>query len=216
MYQTLLFDLDGTLTDPGEGITRCVQYALASFGIQEPCSNLYAFIGPPLLDTFMERYGFSREQAAQAVVKYRERFAPIGIFENRVYEGILPLLQELDAQGRRLCVATSKPTEFALRILEKYELAPYFDLVVGSEMNETRTHKDEVIEEVLRLLDLSPAEKAQTVMIGDRSYDIRGAQKWGLDSIGVGFGYAEPGELESAGATHIAKTVADLRSLLLA
>lgn len=215
MYTTLLFDLDGTLTDPGEGITRCVQYALRSFAIEEDPSALYSFIGPPLLETFMERYGFSREQAETAVAKYRERYAPIGIFENYVYDGILPLLQALHNAGRQICLATSKPTPFAQQILDKYGLSPYFDLVVGSDMGEVRTRKDEVIAEVLRQLHLTPGEVGKTVMIGDRRYDIEGARRFGLDSIGVRYGYAEPGELEAAGAVYIVDTVAQLSSLLL-
>ena len=215
MYRIIFFDLDGTLTDPGEGITRCVQYALASFGIDEPQSNLYPFIGPPLIETFMERYDFTRPQAEQAVRKYRERYAPIGIFENYVYEGIRPLLQELAAAGCCLCLATSKPEDFSRQILERYELAPYFSYIVGSEMNEVRTHTDEVIEELLRQLQLPPEALRSVVMVGDRKYDILGARKFGLDSIGVGYGYALPGELEEAGATYLAPTVSDLCALLL-
>lgn len=163
----------------------------------------------------MERYHFSREQAKKAVEKYRERYAPIGIFENYVYDGILPLLRSLHAHGRRICLATSKPTDFSRIILDKYGLAPYFDLVIGSEMNETRTRKDEVIEEVLRQLRLSASELLKTVMIGDRRYDIAGARKFGLDSVGVTYGYGQPGELEEAGATYIVNSVAELSSLLI-
>jgi phosphoglycolate phosphatase len=214
MYRTILFDLDGTLTDSGEGITKCVQYALRSFGIEKDPSELYSFVGPPLLENFMQTCGFTRAQAEQAAEKFRERYAPIGIYENRVYDGIRPLLQTLHQEGRRLCLATSKATFFATQIMDKFELTPYFDLIVGSEMGHERVHKNEVIDEVLRRLDVSPEEKKQTVMIGDRRYDIEGAVTCGLDSIGVYYGYANPGELEAAGATWIVRTVDELADLL--
>lgn len=211
----ILFDLDGTLTDPKEGITRCVQYALKKFGIDEPdLDKLLCFIGPPLVDSFMEYYGFSREKAEQAVVYYRERFRDIGIFENRVLDGADQMLRTLKEKKKVLCLATSKPGIFAERILEKYDLRKYFDVVVGSELDGRRGKKAEVIEEVLARCGLTERRK-QAVMVGDRHHDIDGAKACGLLSIGVTFGYAEPGELEQAGSDQIAGSMAELTELFV-
>lgn len=213
MYQVILFDLDGTLTDPMEGITKSVQYALASFDIIEPDLNeLKKFIGPPLKESFMKYYGFDSEQAEKAISKYRERFSETGLFENGVYEGIYELLVALKCQNKTLALATSKPKVFADRILLHYELMPFFDIVVGSELDGTRGKKEEVIEEVL--CQLPEEMRSKAVMVGDRKHDIIGAKKNSLPSIGVTFGYAEPGELEEAGATYVVESVAELQSLL--
>jgi len=213
MYQVVLFDLDGTLTDPMEGITKSVQYALAHLGIDEPDLNqLKKFIGPPLKESFMKFYGFDSEKAEAAIRKYRERFSETGLFENGVYEGIYELLVALKCQNKILALATSKPKVFADRILLHYELMPFFDIVVGSELDGTRGKKEEVIEEVLH--QLPENLKGQVVMVGDRKHDIIGAKINDLPSIGVRFGYAEPGELEEAGATYIVDTVTELQTLL--
>ncbi len=144
MFQYCLFDLDGTLTDPGEGITRCVQYALRSLGIEEPdLKKLEPFIGPPLTDSFMEFYGLTREQAVRAVEAYRERFAPVGIFENCVYDGIPRLLEEMKSAGVTLAVASSKPECFVHRILDRFGIEKYFDVIVGSELDGARSAKEE-------------------------------------------------------------------------
>ena len=214
-YQLLLFDLDGTLTDPKEGITKSVAYALKHFGIQTDSDNLTAFIGPPLKDSFMQYYDFPEEKAMEAISKFRERFSEIGIFENKVFPGIHEMLQALIASGKTLALATSKPEIFARRILEKYELDMYFEYIVGSEINETRTKKSEVIEEVLKQAQISGEALKQCLMIGDRKQDIEGAKACQLDSLGVEFGYAEEGELEAAGATYIAMTVKELQDFLL-
>ena len=213
-WNYILFDLDGTLTDPEEGITRCAQFALESMGIREERKNLRRFIGPPLRQSFMEYYGLSGEQADRAVEKYRERFATVGLFENRVLPGIPELLDRLRRGGRTLAVATSKPTVFTLRILEKFGLAPYFRAIVGSELSGARTQKAEVIREALKRLDLGEEELSRVVMVGDRLHDVEGARACGVASIGVRFGYAEPGELERHGADHIAATVEELGRIL--
>ena len=215
MYQTLLFDLDGTLTDPKEGITKCVQYALKHYGIEEELDNLIRFIGPPMQGAFMEYYGFDAKTATEAIEKYRERFRDIGIFENGVYEGIEALLGQLKSQGKVLAVATSKPFVFADRILEHYGLKPYFDVIVGSELDGRRGSKAEVIEEVFNQLNITDGNKETVVMIGDRKHDILGARSCGVDSIGVAFGYAEENELEAAGATYVVQSVGELSDLLL-
>lgn len=213
MFQYLLFDLDGTLTDPYEGITRSFQYALQSFGVEEEQENLKRVIGPPLIDAFMEFYGFPREKGELAVAKYRERFSTVGLFENQVYPGIPEMLSALKDAGKTICLATAKPEVFAKRILEKFDLAKYFDIVVGAELDGTRNYKKEVIAEVLSQLDNPPLDKV--LMIGDRRQDIDGARACGISVLGVRFGYAEPMELEDAGCEIYAETVTEMREYLL-
>ena len=186
MYNYILFDLDGTLTDPKEGITKCVQYALAACGIDEPdLDNLLSFIGPPLVDEFMRVYGMDKEKALFALAKYRERFEPIGIFENAVYPGAAELLEQLKNAGKTIVLATAKPQPYAEQILEHFGLAPYFDLVVGATMDESRNNKTQVIAEVLRILDATGEAKKNAVMIGDREHDMHGAAENGIDAIGL-------------------------------
>lgn len=209
MYHTILFDLDGTLTDPGEGITNSVAYALEKWNIHvENRTELYPFIGPPLKDSFMDFYSFSEEQAEQAVACYREYFQNRGIFENVVYEGVEEMLKTLKASGRKIILATSKPEEFAVRILEHFHLAAYFDFIGGASMDGTRVKKTDVISYALKegkVTDLSGA-----VMIGDRKHDILGAVQAGLDSIGVLYGYGDEAELREAGALYLAERVEDI------
>lgn len=223
-YQLILFDLDGTLTDPKKGITKSVQYALARFGIyEEDLDNLKKFIGPPLKNSFMEYYSFDEKKAWQAVLYYREYFSHKGIFENTVFDGIPELLRELNSQGRRVVLATSKPTVFAEQILEHFQLRPYFYGIVGSNLDGSRVVKSEVIQEALRIgcaglknnrLTINPANW-NPVMIGDREHDIDGARDNGIDAIAVSYGYGSLAELEGAEPTHIVDSVAGLRNLLL-
>ena len=153
MKEYLLFDLDGTLTDPKVGITTCVQYALKSFGIDEPdLDKLEPFIGPPLKDSFMQFYEMNEKDAEAAVEKYRERFKDVGLFENEVYEGIPQMLRILRNKGMHLAVASSKPTVYVERILEHFEIREYFEAVVGSELDGRRVNKDEVVAEALKQL----------------------------------------------------------------
>ena len=212
MIKYLLFDLDGTITDPKEGITKCVQYALSKFDIEEECDNLLSFIGPPLTDSFMDFYGFDKQKAELAIKYYRERYAKIGLFENSAIDGIHEVLEKLKEYGYTLAVATSKPTCFAISICEKYDFSKYFDIIMGSELDGTRTKKSEIIYEVLKQLNAKPEE---VVMIGDRKYDIIGAKEVGTASIGVRFGYAEDGELEKAGADFIVGTPNELLTCIL-
>lgn len=216
-YQYLLFDLDGTITDPKVGITTCVQYALEHFGIHEPDNDkLEPFIGPPLQDSFEQFYHMDAETAKQAVAKYRERFQTVGLYENEIYDGMAELLKTLKEGGCRLAVASSKPTVFVKKILEHFDVAQYFDVVVGSELNGSRSKKEEVVQEALRQLDpKEQASSAQMVMIGDRYFDVQGAKAHHLDSIGVAYGYAAEGELQQAGATFVVDTVEELGRLLL-
>ena len=220
MFDYCLFDLDGTLTDPREGITKSVQYALQAFGIEEPdLKKLEPFIGPPLKDSFIEFYGFTGEEAERAIAVYRERFAPVGIFENQVYPGIPQMLERLYRRGTRLAVASSKPIGFVKQILAHFDIEKYFDVVVGSELDGTRGTKEEVVEEALGrlgILTMPVTERhVRCAMIGDRKFDIQGARACGLTSVGVRFGFAEEGELEEAGAEYIAETVAGLAEFLL-
>lgn len=212
--QYILFDLDGTLTDPFEGITKSVQYALSHFDIQvTDLTQLTRFIGPPLHQSFMEYYGLNSEQSHQAVVKYRERFADIGIFENKVFEGIDELLKDLKSQKRQIIMATSKPEVYAIRIAEHYDFAKYFDLIVGSFLDGKRQAKSEVIEYIIKTQNIEDVDQA--IMIGDRLHDIKGAKYHNMDTIGVSFGYGGTKELENAGATYIVDTVKELRELLI-
>lgn len=212
--QYLLFDLDGTLTDPMVGITRSVQYALRYYGIEEPdLMKLCPFIGPPLKDSFMMYYGFSAEQAVEAIAKYREYFSVTGLFENKEYAGIRDMLLRLKSGGKKLYVATSKPELFAKQILDHFSLSDYFEFIGGASMDETRIRKGEVIRYVLQetgLIDLD-----QAVMIGDREHDMIGASENGLDSIGVLYGYGNYEELSASGAGEIVKSVEELGDLLI-
>lgn len=212
-YQYLLFDLDGTLTEPKVGITKSVAYALKSYGIEvEDLDSLCKFIGPPLKESFMIYYGFDSDKAEEAVERYREYFRPHGIYENELYAGVDELLKGLKEVGKTLILATSKPTVFAEMILEHFGLRTFFDLVIGSELNGDRVNKDEVIACVLEQAGIT--DRSQAVMIGDRENDIIGAKKNGLDSIGVLYGHGSRAELEESGADHIVETVAELEKFL--
>ena len=212
--QVYLFDLDGTLTEPGEGITNSVMYALDKFGIHETDREaLYRFIGPPLLDSFMQFYGMPQAQAERAVAAYREYFSVKGLFENRVYDGVPALLQSLWDQGKTLAVATSKPEVFTLRILDKFDLSKYFHYVGAASLDSSRSQKADVIRYTLHLCG-NPAPDT-VVMIGDRKHDILGAAQNGIQSVGVLYGYGDRPELETAGADAIAQSVEQLRSILL-
>ena len=213
-YSNILFDLDGTITDPGLGITNSVAYALKKLGIPvADKKELYKFIGPPLRESFEEYYGFSKEKAKRAVEYYREYYRDKGIFENALIEGIENLLMNLKSSGKALIVATSKPEVFAKQILEHFHLAHYFTYIAGAKLDETRTKKEEVIAYALDTCHIEDKEKA--IMVGDREYDIFGAKKVGIDSIGVLFGYGDRAELENAGATFIAETIPDIEKIIM-
>ena len=214
MFKTILFDLDGTLTDPKLGITKSVAYALKSYGIQvDDLDSLQKFIGPPLQESFVKYYGFSEEQGAEAVEKYREYFKPYGIYENKVYDGVENMLAELVKCGKKVILATSKPTVFANVILEYFHLDKYFTCAVGSELDGSRVKKGEVITEALRQAGVT--DKSLAVMIGDREHDILGAKENGIDSIGVLYGYGDRAEHEAAGAGMIVESVEELLQYLI-
>ena len=212
-YRTLLFDLDGTLTDPGVGITTSVAYALACFGITPPPrEQLYPFIGPPLHESFQRFYGFSEEQSFEAVERYRDYYRERGIWQNQLYPGIDTLLAALREAGYTLALATSKPEIFARQILDHFSLAQYFSFVAGSNLDGTRTKKGEVIAYARKL---SGAQPDESLMIGDREHDVLGAREQGLRCIGVLYGYGSREELLAAGAWQLAAQVEDLGKLLL-
>lgn len=213
-FNTLLFDLDGTLTDPMLGITNSVMYALKKYGIDEnDRQKLCCFIGPPLSESFKKYYGFSNQQALKAVEYYREYFRPKGIFENAVIEGTEQMLEALKTNGAKMILATSKPIIFANKILEHFDLAKYFDLTVGSNLDGTLGTKGEVIAEALKLGNITNLET--TAMIGDREHDIIGAKENGITPIGVTFGYGSLDELKTAGAEYIIDSMKNLTEFLL-
>lgn len=209
----VLFDLDGTLTDPALGITKSVAYALESFGIQtDDLGELYKFIGPPLKDSFMEYCGFNEEQALAGIEKYREYFRDTGIYENKLYPGIKEMLEKLKDNGIKVILATSKPKIFADIILEHFDIMKYFDLTCGCEMDGTRGKKGEVIRYAL---DTAGIGADSVVMVGDRKHDVIGAKEVGIMCIGVLFGYGGYEELKEAGADEIVETVGELENVLL-
>jgi len=210
----ILIDLDGTITNPKIGITKSVQYALKHFNIQiEDLNSLCKHIGPPLREGFIEYYGFSEEEAEQAVKKYREYYEVTGIYENEEYEGIEELLRKLKVAGKTMIVATSKPEKFAKKVIEYFHLEEYFDDICGSNLDSSRAEKAEVIHYALEkngITDLS-----QVVMVGDRKYDIMGAKIEGIASVGVLYGFGSPEELIEAGADQIVATVENLYDVLM-
>ncbi|MBE6683860.1 MAG: HAD family hydrolase [Ruminococcaceae bacterium] len=214
MYNYILFDLDGTLTDPAEGITNSVSYALEKFGIiVSDKRELYKFIGPPLVDSFMEYYGFSEEDANKAVAYYREYFKPKGIYENAIYDGTVSLLSELKKQNKTVILATSKPELFAKEILKYFSIDGYFDFVAGATMDKTRNKKSDVIAYALSECEITDLKSC--LMVGDRNQDINGARANGIDSVGVLYGYGDRQEHEAAGATYIAETVEDILKFVI-
>ena len=213
-YSEIFFDLDGTLTDPYEGITKSVVYALKKFGIEvNSRQELKCFIGPPLHESFMKYYGMTDKDADKAIVYYREYFSVEGLFENTVYRGIPALLCQLCDSGARLSVATSKPEIFAKRILDKFGLTKYFAFIAGSELSGQRVNKDEVIEYAISNLNIS--DRSSVIMVGDRLHDIAGAKKTQIDSAGVLWGYGSRKEHEEAGADYIAEDICELKQILL-
>ncbi len=208
-----LFDLDGTLTDPGPGITNSVMYALQKSGYPVPeRSELYKFIGPPLVFSFKTYSGMSDEEAERALWYYRERFEAGGLFENEIYPGIPELLEKIKRGGGRIILCTGKPEEFAVRILEYFGILKYFDFAAGNTLDEKRPEKRQVMEHIMaRFPDLGPEN---TVMVGDRRYDVLAAKELGFTAAGVLFGYGTREELEEANADMLAESVGELEKLL--
>ncbi|WP_296884417.1 MULTISPECIES: HAD family hydrolase [unclassified Thomasclavelia] len=207
----ILFDLDGTLTDPMMGITKSVRYALNYYGIEvKDLNDLLPFIGPPLRDSFKEYYGFDEAKANEAVEKYREYYKTDGIFDNKVYQGMVECLQTLKDNGKKLYVATSKPEFFAKQIIEHFSLSKYFEYVGGSEFN-SREKKAEVIEYVLKTNQI---DNDDVIMVGDRKHDIIGAHENKIPCVGVLYGYGTEDELKQYQADYLVSTVEELTELL--
>lgn len=210
MSQVILFDLDGTLTESGEGIIKSVEYALEKLGVTEnDPENLKRYVGPPLKESFMKFSGLNEEQAEQGIGYYRERYTKVGMFENRLYPQIPELLEVLKINDKILGVASSKPEIFVNQILEHFGIAQYFQVIVGSELDGRRSKKEEVIEEALLRLHMQ-TERDKVLMVGDKEQDVNGARSCGLQCIGVAYGYGTREELSQAGAVYIADTVEDL------
>ena len=214
-YKYIFFDLDGTLTDPKEGITKSVAYALEAYGIHtEDLDALCKFIGPPLKESFMNFYGFDEEKAEEAVEKYREYFKPYGVFQNKIYNGVDNLLKELKESGKVIVLATSKPIVFADQILEHFGISQYFDGTFGSELDGTRVRKGDVIAYALEQMNIT--DVSEVVMIGDREHDVIGAKEHGMDTIGILLGYGSLEEFEACGADCVVNTIEELHKTLLA
>ena len=208
--KAILFDLDGTLTDSGEGIMNCAKLALSHYGITvEDEQSLRVFVGPPLQKTFAE-FGVPREEVDHAIEIYRSRYIPIGKFENHPYPGIQELLEKLRANGHKLYVATSKPEETSVEILEHFDLARYFDIICGASFDASRHTKDEVIACLLERI----GEKTDAIMVGDTAFDVLGAKAHGIPTIGVSWGYGKVSDMENAGAAGIAHTMEELYDLI--
>lgn len=210
VQKTILFDLDGTLTDSGEGIINCASLALEYFDIPVPSrETMRAFVGPPLHEMFV-KFGVPADQADKAVEVYRSRYFTIGKFENFPYPGIPELLADLKSEGHRLLVATSKPEALSVEILEKFELARYFERICGASMDRSRSTKEDVIAYLLREYG---ADK-NMIMVGDTAFDVIGAAAHGIPTIGVSWGYGSVSEMKKAGAAAIVDTIAQLYALL--
>ncbi len=204
--KAILFDLDGTLTDSGEGIINCATLALKHFGLPVPSrEEMGVFVGPPLDKTFIQ-FGVPAEKAQEAIDVFRSRYVVVGKFENKPYPGIHQLLDTLKKQGHRLFVATSKPEVTALEVLEKYELTPYFEQIVGATLDGTRSHKADVIAYLLNKI----GNPEQMLMVGDTEFDVLGAAAHNIPTIGVAWGYGKVSAMEKAGAIAIAHTMEEL------
>ncbi len=207
-YKYLFWDLDGTLTDPGIGITNSIMYSLKKFGIEvEDRTSLYKFIGPPLAESYKKYYGFDDEKAVLAVQYYREYFGEKGLFENEVYSFIPEFLSKCKASGLKLCLATSKPENYTFRIMEHFELAQYFDYMCGSSVGNIHETKADVIKKALQV---SGANKEDVIMIGDRMHDIIGAAECGIDCIAVMWGYGDMEEFKKYNAKYIVNNIEEL------
>ena len=204
--KSILFDLDGTLTDSGEGIMNSAVYALSHFGIDAPPNEqLRTIVGPPLTESFI-RFGVPQDRAEEAIQIYRSRYLPTGIYENSPYPGIYQLLEQLRTDGHKLYVATSKPEWIALKVLNHFDLAKYFDTICGADSDTSRNSKAAVIE---HLLEKCGAQE-NPIMVGDTAYDVIGAKTHNIPCIGVSWGYGLVKDMENAGAFGIAHTMDEL------
>ncbi len=214
-YDLILFDLDGTLTDSGEGITKSVQYALRKYGIEEPnLEDLRKFVGPPLIDSFMKYYGFSQEGAIEARRVFNERYHPIGWKENCPYEGIEQVLEALKAEGKMLGIATSKPENMAGQVLEYFDLKKYFDVICAAPSNGLNGEKPARIVAAMEEAKELGCEVKKPIMVGDTKFDVEGAHQCGIPCVGVSWGFASEREFEACETEYIADTMAELLDIL--
>lgn len=211
MYKYVLFDFDGTVFDTLEGITKSVRYALNKAGLDAPLEELRCFAGPPLVAMFMEKFGFTAEEAVLALRDYRERYVPIGIYESKVFPGIAGLIQALRREGAVIGIATSKPQNMAEELLEREGMLELFDAISGAGLDGRDSSKQAV---TLRAMELLSAEPSETVLVGDTKYDVIGAHKCGISCIGVSYGYAAEGELIAAGVDYIADSMEEIKEIV--
>lgn len=213
-YDVIIFDLDGTLSNSKEGITKCAQFALEKQGIiVENLNDLEKFIGPPLLDSFIDFYNLTLEQATQAVADYRSRYAPIGVYETAIYPGTEKMLETLKESGKYIAMATSKPQAMAEEVLRYLNIDKYFDKVKGADLHGPIQSKDAVLNALFEMIDIK--DKSKCLMVGDTCFDIDGANKVGIDSIGVSFGFGNVDEMTQHGALAIANTMEELTKIIL-
>ncbi len=214
-YRYFLFDLDGTLTDSAPGVTESVRYVLGQLGIPvDDPEKLRGMVGPPLTESFPKYFGLNREQTLTAIEMYRARYGETGVYENSVIPGIPEILEGLHERGAKIAVASSKPEAMVQKVLETFDLAPWFDAAAGSDYGGTRETKEDIIREVFVRLGIDEEGKKQTLMIGDRRYDVAGAHACGIDCLAAYIGYAETGELEASGAEYVAADMDEMRKLL--
>ena len=213
-YKAIFFDLDGTLTNPEEGIVNSIRFAAEFYGLKnvdELKPGFRKYIGPPLLDTFIELLGPDVQLAEAAVAKYRERFAPIGLYENQIYPGVTETLEKLKEMGYVLCTASSKPEKFVDTILEHFDIKKYFDFVGGATMDGRISKKEDVIDYVLKQTGFTPS---QVLMVGDRMFDLTGAAEFGMDAVGVLYGFGSREELSSYKNIALIENIGELINIL--
>lgn len=213
-YKVIIFDLDGTLSKSGEGITKSLQYALEKVGIKEDnLESLNHFVGPPLKDELKRTYDMTDELAVRVTELYRERYTPIGIYETELYPGTVELLQNLRKGGKYIAMATSKPQSMAEEVLRHLKIDKYFDMVMGADLTGPKKDKASVLNSLFEKLEIK--DKNQYIMIGDTKFDAEGAKTVGIDCIGVSYGYGTREELEEYGAIKVADSTTELQDILL-
>ena len=212
----IFFDLDGTLTDPGIGITNSVMHALKYYNISvESRELLYPFIGPPLVDSFMKYYGFSQEEAIQVRMAFTERYQPIGWKENKPYDGIVEVLEALKEAGKLLGIATSKPTDLATRVLEHFDLIKYFPIICAAPTNGLGAEKAGRIQAAFEEAKNLGYEVKNPIMVGDTKFDVEGAHQCDIPCVGVSWGFAAEGEFEACNTEFVVDTMDELKEILM-
>lgn len=215
-YQYILFDLDGTITESAPGILASVEYALKKMGIDVPDrSVLRRFIGPPLMESFQKQIGMTEKQSEEAISCYREYYAEKGIFEGALLDGIQECLKKLKTHQKTVALATSKPELYARKVVEHFGVAQYFDVICGATMDESLVEKPDIIRNALKSLNISEEDRSKVLMIGDRKYDIYGAQINQIASMGVLYGYGDREELVEAGADYLVEKASDIATYIL-